>query len=339
MNEVGALQYQIHLAHASEPVAEEARLRPILEDVTQDVKTPLVVLLCAVGCMLLIACLNVSNLLVARSAARRKELAVRGALGGSRLVLIGEQMAESLLISLAGGTLGVLLSFGATRWLAEHWSDLPRADSIHLDGTVLAFALRLVFITALMAGLLPAISSTGSGIFAALQESSRSIGGSLSKATLRKTLLTVEIALTVILLVSAGLLFKSFLHLRTSNLGCVTDHVLTMKYGLPEKQYDTREKVIAFHEGLFWNGYAGCRACKRRVWSPPRRETVGITTACSRFQSTRRVVFNCRTTRLCGRRSGLFQRFADTVDQRAGFYRTGAPRSRPVHGGQQEVCG
>jgi len=250
LNEVGALQYQIHLAHAAEPVAEEARLRPILEDVTQDVKTPLVVLLCAVGCMLLIACLNVSNLLVARGAARRKELAVRGALGGSRLMLIGEQMAESLLISLAGGTLGVLLSFGATRWLAEHWSDLPRADAIHLDGTVLAVALGLVFLTALMAGLLPAISSTGSGIFAALQESSRSIGGSLSRATLRKTLLTVEIALTVILLVSAGLLFKSFLHLRTSNLGCVTDHVLTMKYGLPEKQYDTREKVIAFHEGL-----------------------------------------------------------------------------------------
>ncbi len=154
VNEVSALQYQIHLAHASEPVAEEARLRPILEDVTQDVKTPLVVLLCAVGCMLLIACLNVSNLLVARSAARRKELAVRGALGGTRLMLIAEQMAESLLICVAGGTLGVLLSFAATRWLADNWTDLPRADAIHLDATVLAFAVGLVFLTALLAGLL-----------------------------------------------------------------------------------------------------------------------------------------------------------------------------------------
>jgi predicted permease len=250
LNEVGALQYQIHLAHAAEPVAEEVRLRPILNDVTREVKTPLVVLLCAVGCMLLIACLNVSNLLVARSAARRKELAVRGALGGSRLMLIGEQMAESLLICAVGGTLGLLLSFIATRWLADHWSALPRADGIHLDGTVLAFAIGLVFLTAMLAGLLPAISSTGAGIFAGLQESSRSIGGSLSRATLRKTLLTVEIALTVILLIAAGLLFKSFLHLRTANLGCATDHVLTMKYGLPEKQYDTREKVIAFHESL-----------------------------------------------------------------------------------------
>ncbi len=200
--------------------------------------------------MLLIACLNVSNLLVARSAARRKELAVRGALGGSRLTLIGEQMAESLLICLAGGTFGVLLSFGATRWLANHWSDLPRTEAIHLDATVVAFALALVFLTALLAGLLPAISSTGAGIFVALQESSRSIGGSVSRATLRKTLLTAEIALTVILLIGAGLLFKSFLHLRTSDLGCTTDRVLTMKYGLPEKQYDTPEKVLAFHEGI-----------------------------------------------------------------------------------------
>jgi predicted permease len=222
----------------------------MLEDVVQDVKTPLIVLLCAVGCMLLIACLNVSNLLVARGAARRKELAVRGALGGSRLTLIGEQMTESLLICIAGGTLGLLLSFLATHWLADHWNDLPRAEAIHLDATVLAFSIGLVFLTALLAGLLPAISSTGAGIFAALQESSRSVGGSLSRAMLRKTLLTAEIALTVILLVSAGLLFKSFLHLRTSDLGCVTDHVLTMKYGLPEKQYDTREKVIAFHEPL-----------------------------------------------------------------------------------------
>jgi predicted permease len=248
--EVGALQYQLHLAHASLPVAEEVRIRSILDDVVRDVKTPLTVLLCAVGCMLLIACLNVSNLLVARSATRRKELAVRGALGGGRLTLIAEQMAESFLICISGGTLGILLSLGATRWLATHWRALPRAEAIHVDGMVLGFAIGLVFLTALLSGLLPAISSTGTGILSGLQESSRSIGGSVSRAALRKTLLTAEIALTVILLLAAGLLFKSFLHLRTSNLGCAADHVLTMKYALPQKQYDTREKVIAFHEGV-----------------------------------------------------------------------------------------
>jgi predicted permease len=199
---------------------------------------------------LLIACLNVSNLLVARGASRRKEVAVRGALGGSRLTLICEQMTESLLICVAGGTLGLLLSLLSTDWLASHWRDLPRAESIHVDGTVLGFSIFLAVFAAMLAGLLPAISSTGKGVFAALQESSRSIGGSASRSALRKTMLTAEISLTVILLVSAGLLFKSFLHLRTADLGCVTDHVLTIKYGLPEKQYDTREKVIAFHESL-----------------------------------------------------------------------------------------
>jgi predicted permease len=248
--EVSALQYRLYQANASKPVAEDAVFRPMIDDVVLDVKTPLIVLLCAVGCMLLIACLNVSNLLVARSAARRKEVAVRGALGGSRLTLIREQMTESMLICAAGGIFGFGLSTLATRWLATHWQTLPRAEAISADTGVMAFSAGLIFLTALLAGLLPAISSTGSGVLAALQESSRSIGGSASRASIRKVLLIAEIALTVILLIAAGLLFKSFLHLRTADLGCVTDHVLTIKYGLPEKQYDTREKVVAFHEAL-----------------------------------------------------------------------------------------
>ena len=248
--EVSALQYRIHMQNLSSPVAEGTVWRPMIDDVVQDVKTPLIVLLCAVGCMLLIACLNVSNLLVARGAARRKEVAIRGALGGSRLTLICEQMTESFLICIAGGTLGLLLSLAATRWLAGHWRDLPRADAIHVDGTVFAASIALVFLTALLAGLLPAVSSTGKGVFTALQDASRSVSGGTSRAALRKTLLTAEIALTVILLVAAGLLFKSFLHLRTSNLGCATDQVLTIKYGLPEKQYDKPEQIVAFHESL-----------------------------------------------------------------------------------------
>jgi predicted permease len=159
-------------------------------------------------------------------------------------------MAESLLICVAGGALGLLLSFLVTHWLAGHWQDLPRAEAIYPDAGVLAFAIGLIVLTTLLAGLMPAFSSTGVGIFAALQESSRSIGGSQARASLRKALLTGEIALTVILLICAGLLFKSFLHLRTSDLGCNADHVLTIKYGLPEKQYDTREKVVSFHESL-----------------------------------------------------------------------------------------
>ncbi|MGA2651212.1 MAG: ABC transporter permease [Terracidiphilus sp.] len=248
--EVSTLQYRIHLAHGSKPVAEDVWFRPMIDDLAKNVRTPLLVLLGAVGCMLLIACLNLTNLLVARSAARRKEVAVRGALGGSRLVLIREQMTESLLICLAGGVAGLLLSLASTYWLAAHWRNLPRADSVHADGWVLAFTLALIVAAALLAGLVPAISSTGKGMLSGLREASRTVGGGASRARLRKMMLTAEIALTVVLVISAGLLFRSFLHLRTADLGCRVDHVITMKFGLPEIQYNTRDKVVFFHQSL-----------------------------------------------------------------------------------------
>ena len=248
--EVSALQYRIHLANASKPVAEDVWSRPMIDDLVKGVRTQLLVLMCSVGCMLLIACLNLSNLLVARAAARRKEVAIRGALGGSRLALIREQMTESLLICVMGGGLGLLLSLASTHWLAANWRNLPRADSVHVDGWVFTFAAGLVVITGLLAGLVPAISSTGKGLLATLQDSSRSASGSASRARLRRTMLTAEVALTVMLLVSAGLLFKSFMRLRMADLGCRIDHVMTMKFGLPEIQYDTPDKVMLFHQSL-----------------------------------------------------------------------------------------
>jgi predicted permease len=248
--EVSALQYRIHVANGSRPVAEDVWFRPMIDDLARNVRTPLLVLLGAVGCMLLIACLNLANLLVARSVTRRREVAVRGALGGSRVVLICEQMTESLLICLAGGGLGLLLSLASTYWLAAHWRNLPRAESVHVDGWVLTFTLALVVAAALLAGLVPAISSTGKGLLSGLRDTSRTVGGGSARARLRKTMLSAEIALTVVLLISASLLFKSFLHLRTTDLGCRIDHVITMKFGLPQIQYDKREKVVRFHESL-----------------------------------------------------------------------------------------
>jgi len=247
---VSALQYRYHMEGLDRPVAEDAVARPLIEDVVSGVKTSLLVMLGAVGCMLLIGCLNVSNLLVARGAARQKEVAIRGALGASRLALVREQMTESMLICLAGGGLGVLLSVVGTHWLSTRWLNLPRAETIHVDGTVLLFACGLVVVTGLFAGLLPAISATNKGVFAVLQDSSRAVGGSVSRAGLRRILLTAEIALTVALLVAAGLLLKSFVQLRTTSLGCATENVLTMSYNLPEKKYDTAQKNIAFDEAL-----------------------------------------------------------------------------------------
>jgi predicted permease len=199
---------------------------------------------------LLIGCLNVANILVARSAARQKEIGIRSALGAPRGTLIREQLIESLLVSFAGGVTGVLLSLAATSWLVSRWMDLPNVQRIRADGVVLAFACALVVASGLLAGLLPAISSTSKAAIAALEGSSRNVAGSRPRTALRKTLLTIEIAATVVLLIAAGLLLKSFWRLRTTDVGCATDNVLTMSYSLPAKKYDTPEKVNAFNETL-----------------------------------------------------------------------------------------
>jgi predicted permease len=250
LNQLGAVQYQLHSQNLHAQVAEDVASKTLIQDLAQDVQKPLVILLCAVACMLLIGCLNVANLTVARSAARQKEIAIRSALGARRITLIRVQLMESLLVATAGGVAGVLLSLATTKWLATTWKDLPSAQNIHIDGTVLVFACGLIVAAALLAGLLPAISSTAKGAIAALQPSSRSAAGSPSRTALRKTLLTAEIAATVVLLIAAGLLFKSFLLLRTTDLGCAIDNVLTMSYSLPAKAYDSLEKVNAFNESL-----------------------------------------------------------------------------------------
>jgi putative ABC transport system permease protein len=250
VSEVGAVQYRLHMENLHAPVAEDVAPRTINDDLARDVKKPLLVLMCAVASMLLIGCLNVANLLVARGAVRQREIAIRGALGARRGTLIRTQLTESLLICVAGGGGGVLLSLAATHWMASSWKDLPNAVGIHVDGIVLGFACALVFAAALLAGLLPAISSTGKAVFAALQASSRTTSGSISRAMLRKTLLTVEIAVTVVLLIGAGLLLRSFARLRGADVGCVTDNVLTLDYSLPAQKYGSPEKVNAFNESL-----------------------------------------------------------------------------------------
>ena len=251
LQEVSAVEHQLYTRYrGTGPMEQDAIGKPLLEDVVGDVKTPLYVLLAAVFCLLSIACLNLSNLLVARSAARRREMAIRSALGSNRLSLIRQQLTESLLICLSGGALGLLLSLGATEWLTRHWSELPRGYDVHPDGLAIGFALGITLLAGVLAGLLPGISSTGGTILAALQEGSRGIGGSVGRASMRKALLTVEVALTVVLLIAAGLLFKSFLRLRTVDLGCTTKNVLTMTYFLRGDNYSKPEQIVGFDTQL-----------------------------------------------------------------------------------------
>ncbi len=248
LSQVEAVQYHVHMENLNAAVAEDVVSKTLIEDLAHDVREPLIILMCAVGCMLLIGCLNVANLQVARSAARQKEIAVRSVLGARRTTLIRIQLMESFLLSSAGGVAGVLLSLVATKWLASTWRDLPSARSIHVDGMVLVFVCTAVFASALLAGLLPAISSTVKGTVAVLQASARSAAGSRSRTALRKTLLTVEIAVTVVLLIAASLLLKSFWLLRTTDVGSVTKNVLTMSYSLPVNS--SPEKINTFNEAL-----------------------------------------------------------------------------------------
>ncbi|HEY6491389.1 MAG TPA: ABC transporter permease [Terracidiphilus sp.] len=250
ISQVGALQYQLHLQYAPAPVAEDVAPRALNEDLATDVKKPLEMLMGAAGCMLLIGCLNVANLLVARGASRQREVAIRVALGAPRSTLIRQQLAESLLICLTGGIVGVIFSIASTRWLAQRWNDLPSAQSIRIDGGVMAFAFAVVMAAAVIAGLFPALSSTGKSVIKALLTSTRTGASSVSRTTLRKTLLTVEIAVTVVLLVTAGLLLKSFLRLHSADVGVATDNLLTLNYSLPAERYDQPEKVNAFNRAL-----------------------------------------------------------------------------------------
>jgi predicted permease len=214
------------------------------------VREPLYVLLGAVGCVLLIACLNVANLFMARVTARRKEIAVRAALGGSRWRIIQERVTESLLLTFAGGGLGTLLAWVTLRWLVALRADLPHAGAIHLDRFALAFTFAITIFCGVVAGLLPALAVTRNELVGALKEESRSMAGAQGRARLRKVLLTAEVALTVVLLIGGGLLLKSFSQLRSVNMGCKTDDVLTMGFTLPESKYETDTQRAEFFAEL-----------------------------------------------------------------------------------------
>ena len=250
--ELSTIVRRIHDEHLDNPfISKGADSRPLLEDMVGDLKTPLYVLLGATACVLLIACLNVANLLVARAAARRKELAIRAALGGSRWRLIGEHLVESFLLSAAGGAAGLLLAQVVIEWLIRTRQDISRVEAIHIDGVVIAFTLGLIFFSATFAGLISSVSAAaGDKILSSLQESSRSHSAGPARVGLRKWLLSLEVGLTVVLLVGAGLLLKSYQRLRASDLGCITNNVLTMRFGLPEAQYAQDARRVTFYEAL-----------------------------------------------------------------------------------------
>jgi putative ABC transport system permease protein len=245
-----ALQKQIKAAHPEPAVHPSAIGRTMLDDAVENYKTPLYALLAATGCVLLIACMNVAGLIVARAASRNKELAIRAAVGGGRLRLMQERLTESLLLSAAGGALGMLLAWGALAWLIHMRHDMNRVEAIRIDGVVAAFTVGIIVLCALSSGLISAISAGTKNLLAGLQEGSRSHSGGTARAMLRRVLLAIEVGLTVVLLVGAGLLLKSFERLRSADIGVPVDNALTLRLGLPDARYSEPRKRVAFFEQL-----------------------------------------------------------------------------------------
>jgi predicted permease len=267
--DLSLISQRIHNAHRNDPfVLPSARSRPLLEHVVGEIKKPLYVLLEATCCLLLIGCLNVANLLVARAAAMRKELAIRTALGGGWQRLMRQQLMECLLLSAGGGVLGLLLAFAALQWLTRTRQDLNRVESIHIDAVVVAFTVGIILLCALFSGLIAASSSSGKRMLDALHEASRSVSGGSPRATLRKVLLMIEVGLTVILLIGAGLLLKSYERLRSVDMGCLTQDVIIMHLGLPDARYPTAAQRANFYDTLL-----------ERVRALPGVEAAGFVTA------------------------------------------------------------
>jgi predicted permease len=265
--ELSALQAEIRRQHPVGAVNDAVNLRPLVDAQTHELKTGLFALLAATGCLLLIACLNVANLLVARSAARGRETAIRTALGGSRMRLLREQIVESVLLSCGGGLIGILLASSILRWLISTREDIPRADSIHMDGVVIFFSLAAIVGSGLLAGLIPALSSRDTRVLARLQESSRTYSGGRGRTRIRQLLLALEVGLTVVLLIGAGLLLRSYQQLRSTNLGFSPDNVLTIGVSLPRGSYSTDAARAAFFEALL-----------ARVRALPGVQAAGLTT-------------------------------------------------------------
>lgn len=268
LSEVDTAEKRVHMNHPTPSTGSAANARTMLDGVVHDAKTQLYVLLAATSCVLLIACLNVANLLVARSAARRKETAIRAALGGSRWRLLREQVTESVVLAMAGGILGLPLAWLGAHWLVQSQTDLARAQAVHMDGISILFGLGVIAVSGMLAGLIPATSLVRGSLLEPLQESSRANSAGRGRTHLRRLLLVAEVALTVILLTTAGLLLKSYQRLRSSDLGCTAQNVLTMRFSLPEVRYDNPAKVASLYEQLL-----------SRVRALPGVKAAGVTTA------------------------------------------------------------
>jgi predicted permease len=225
-------------------------IKPFLEQVVGDVRRPLIVLLAAVGCVLLIACANVANLLLTRATAREREIAIRTALGAARSRLIRQLLTESVLLSFIGGIVGLLLAYwmlDVLRWLSPN--NIPRLPAIRMDGRVLAFTSAIVVVTGILFGMVPSLRTSKLNLVETLKEGSRNVSGGRHEK-LRKLLVISELVLSLVLLISAGLLIRSFISVERVNPGFNAQNVLGMRLSVAGTSFKGDRREIFYRDLL-----------------------------------------------------------------------------------------
>jgi predicted permease len=225
----------------------EPKLSTLAEHVSGQLRPTLVVLACAVGVVMLIVCANLSNLLLARGAGRKKEIAIRTAMGAGRGRLIGQMLTESLVLSCCGAAVGLLLAFVGTRALAHLTSvSIPLLSDVRIDGSVLGFTLVAALVTGLLFGLVPALQVQDLKLHDTLKDSNRGSSQGRGHAWIRGALVVSEIGLACVLLVGAGLLIRSFLRVLDVNMGFRPERAAALRID-PNSSYKTQESQNAYY--------------------------------------------------------------------------------------------
>ncbi|HYB95912.1 MAG TPA: ABC transporter permease [Vicinamibacterales bacterium] len=247
MNVITLGYRQSHPSNVDAPTRIE--LVPLLEDAVGGQRQSYLMLFAAVACVLLIACANIANLLLARFAGRRKEIAARFALGAGRMDVVRQLVTESMLIAVLGGAFGLILAAWALRAIVTFGADLiPRVLDIGLDPIAIGFALVVTLLTGLGIGLLPALQASGVNVQETLKDASRGSTGTGQR--LRSGLLVAEVSLSLVLLIAAGLLLTSFARLQRVEPGFEPEGIFTAQLALPAQRYN-REQLVAFYEQLY----------------------------------------------------------------------------------------
>lgn len=265
--ELEAIAGQLEQAHPLTNKNWSVTLLSLHSQTTGAIGAALWILQAAVGFVLLVACVNIANLFLARSSSREREMAIRSALGASRRRLIRQLLTESLLLAIVGGLAGLLLAaWGIDVLVSLSPADIPRLEEIGFDSRVFGFTLLVSLATTLLFGLVPALQASRLRLTDSLKEGSQNSTAGLRNRRISAILVVAEVALSLVLLVGAGLMIKSFFQLRGVDVGFDSQNVLTMQLSLPATKYKEDHQMISLYQGII-----------DRVESLPGVESAGLT--------------------------------------------------------------